>query len=432
MVLGALTGYVLTIWVLHGGITDLSNGGGLLWASLTQLTGLASSVCGLLGLVLIARPAWVERLYGMDRMFVWHRLLGEAMAILLAIHVVTGVEEYANESGGVWGAIRDLTGREAYMAGAFVGAVLIGLVTITSLRSIHRQLSYESWYFVHLLAYLGFAVSFGHEIVVGGSLSDDRGARALWVLLHVVVLVAIVAGRWGRTLRSIVRPMRVASITPLNADVSTIRLRGAGMRRLRAEAGQFFIVRPLRRGLWWQAHPFSLSSTPTTAGLAFTVKNRGDATDAITRLPVGAKVAVEGPYGVSTPSRLHQSPAPRYLFIAGGVGIAPVKALLECLGESSRPIVLYRAHTKADLVHLGEIESLVAARSGVVHTLVGPSAKFAGRDPFSAKTLLHAVPDLVDRVAVLCGPERLVAAARHGLRAAGVPSERIHFERVWW
>ena len=42
------------------------------------------------------------------------------------------------------------------------------------------------------------------------------------------------------------------------------------------------------------------------------------------------------------------------------------------------------------------------------------------------------MPDVAERVAVLCGPERLLAAARSGLRAVGVPDDRIHYERVWW
>jgi predicted ferric reductase len=432
IVAGLLAAWVVAVWSLHGGAAGLLRNSST-WMSLSQLTGLFSSACGVVGLALIARPRWLERLYGMDRMFVWHRLLGESMAILLAVHVITGVEEYAGHGGHMWSAIRDLTGREAYMAGAFVGAVLLGLVTITSLKSIRRQLSYETWYFVHLLAYVGVAVSFGHEIVLGGSLAHDRLARVLWVGLHVTVATSIVVWRWGSTIRGLARPLRVVSISRHNAGVTTVRLGGRGLQRLRCDAGQFFLVRPLRRGLWWQAHPFSLSSAPTTAGLSFTIKNRGDATQQIFHLPLGAKVAVEGPYGVSTPTNLATSNRrQQYLFIAGGVGIAPVKALLERLDRSNAPVVLYRAHSKVDLVHLGDVRQMAEQRGGVVHALVGPSAGFAAHDPFSAKALARAVPNLTKRVVVLCGPDRLVAAARSGLHAAGVPPEQIHFERVWW
>ena len=65
-------------------------------------------------------------------------------------------------------------------------------------------------------------------------------------------------------------------------------------------------------------------------------------------------------------------------------------------------------------------------------TLVGPTASLAIKDPFSGRVLSKAIPDLKDRVAVLCGPERLLWAGRAGLREAGVASDDIHFEQPWW
>ena len=67
-----------------------------------------------------------------------------------------------------------------------------------------------------------------------------------------------------------------------------------------------------------------------------------------------------------------------------------------------------------------------------MRTLVGPSASLAVKDPFSARRLRLAVPDLRERVAIVCGPERLLWAARAGLREAGVHTDDIHFEHPWW
>ena len=57
-------------------------------------------------------------------MLVWHRILGETMAVLVGFHVAFGVAEWSTGKGGVLGALRDLTGRSPYMAGAAVGAAL--------------------------------------------------------------------------------------------------------------------------------------------------------------------------------------------------------------------------------------------------------------------------------------------------------------------
>jgi predicted ferric reductase len=416
------------IWVVHGGIRELGDGPLLMWTSLTDLSGLAASALGLVGFVLVARPRFFERTYGLDRTFVWHRQVGAAMTVLVVVHVAVAVAAAVPERG-MFGAIGDLTGRLPYMALATIGAGLVGVVTLTSLRAIRRRLAYETWYFVHLLAYAGFALAFGHEIALGTDLSTDKIARWFWVVLHVGVLAALLWGRWLRSILAARRPLHVSALERPIPGMVAITLSGPGVKRLQAVAGQFFLLRPLHPDLWWQTHPFSLSAPPADGKLRFTVKDRGDGSAALATLRRGAPVAIEGPFGVCTPDVFDGR---RAVFIAGGIGVAPVLALLETLGPDSEPIVLYRAHHEQDLVYLNELKELARTRGGRVLTLVGPSARLAAHDPFGATALRAAITDLDERVAVVAGPERLLHAARAGLRAAGLPSDRIHFERPWW
>ena len=427
-VLGAFALVVIGFWIRHGGIGAFTKGWVDVATSIAQITGLLASAFGLLGLALVGRPRSVERRYGLDRMFIWHRILGESMAVLVGAHIAASIVAWSAD-GGVFNAVRDLTGRQPYMAIATVGALLIGVVTVSSLASIRRRMSYETWYFLHLAAYAGFALSFSHQIVMGGIFATDSLARWVWILAHAAVLLLLIVRRWGTTLRSVLNPLRVAEAKQVSPDAVSLRLSGRGLKNLEASPGQFFFLRPLKGRLWWQTHPFSLSAAPSTNGLRFTIKTRGDGTNAITSLPIGTAVAVEGPYGITTPEVVG---AGKVLFVAGGVGVAHTRALLEGLGPRSEPIVLFRANTAEDLIHLDEVRELVEARGGTVRTLVGPSAKLAVKDPFSAQRLKAAVPDLKQRTAVLCGPERLVWAARAGLLAAGVDSSRIHYERPWW
>ncbi len=426
-----LAAYVLVItgiWSVHGGLTNLTGGWNSAWNSITALSGLYTSAVALMALALVARPKVLERRFGLDRMFVWHRILGDSMGLLLGVHVAAAVVAWSSD-GGVTRALIDLTGRTPYMALATVGAALIGIVTITSLKSIRQKLAYETWYFVHLLAYAGMAVSFGHEIYLGSDLADDRVARWFWVGIHVVVATMLVFARWGRTLVAFVQPTRVSSITRVNHDTVDVEVSGRGLRHREGDAGQFCFIRPLTSGLWWQSHPFSMSAAPTVGRVRFTIKDRGDATRSIAQLKRGTRVVVEGPFGVVTPEVLDGS---KSLFIVGGVGVAPVLAILERLGHDHEPIVLYRAHSEKDLVHLDELRFAAERLGGRLLTLVGPTAKLAVKDPFSAKVLTAAIPDVADRAVVMCGPDRLLHAARAGLRAAGVPKNRIHSEHSWW
>ncbi len=426
---------VLGMWILDGGIRDLAAGWAEAWTSIAQVTGLLASALGLVGLVLVARLRCIEHRAGLDRVFIWHKWLGASMAVLVGAHVGASVVAWS-EGQGWWQALLDLTGREPYMAAATVGAVLIAVVTVSSLRSIRRSLSYETWYFVHLTAYAALGLAFAHEVVLGGQFAGGGLAWWFWVLVHAGVLAALLWGRWGTMLRSMARPLRVVAVQPAAPGTVEITLGGRSLSRIEADAGQFAMIRPLVRRLWWQSHPFSLSAAPTTVGLTFTVKDRGDASRAIAGLPLGTRVAVEGPYGALRTDEL--VPDHRLVLIVGGVGVAPARALLQRLprtdgpGPGAAPIVLFRARSTAELVHFDEIRALAEQRGGRVLTLVGPSATLAVGDPFSAASLHSAIPDLAERQAFVCGPERLIAASRAGLKAAGVPSSRIHFERAWW
>ena len=424
----AATMIVLGVWLRHGGV-DLFKGSAVdKWTSLSRISGLVASFTGLVGVALSIRSTHIERKFGLDTMYNWHRILGETMAVSLVVHIWASIMQWSTGSS-IWNAVRDLTGREPYMAMATVGAVFILAVTVTSLRAVRRQMSYETWYFMHLLAYAGFALSFSHTIVQGGDFRDDDTARKMWVLVHVVILVWLVFGRWGRMLKSILRPMKIKSVQHTGVNTAVVTLAGPELGQMRGDAGQFCFLRPLVRGAWWKSNPYSMSSAPTTAGIRFTIKNRGDASGLIGRLKPGTRVAVEGPYGTCTPDVLAGH---KLLMIAGGVGIGPIRSLLEKVGPETRPIILYRAHSEKDLVHVEELNELAARVNGEVKTLVGPTAKLKVRDPFMPSVLRASVPDLLQREVVVAGPESLLFAAYKGLRGAGVNTLDIHFERPWW
>ena len=75
-VIGALTLVVVGLWARHGGVSSLGGSATDVFTSLASLTGLLASEAGLLGLILVTRTPALERRYGLDRLFNWHRLLG--------------------------------------------------------------------------------------------------------------------------------------------------------------------------------------------------------------------------------------------------------------------------------------------------------------------------------------------------------------------
>jgi ferredoxin-NADP reductase len=141
-------------------------------------------------------------------------------------------------------------------------------------------------------------------------------------------------------------------------------------------------------------------------------------------IPVGTRVVVEGPFGDFTERARRRD---KVLLVAGGIGITPVRALLERMNGDI--VAIYRALAHTDVVFADELARLERERGVKVHYVIGDHATPEGETLLSPEHLGELVPDLAERDVYLCGPPAMTAVAQKRLRAAGVPRRRLHVER---
>jgi ferredoxin-NADP reductase len=305
---------------------------------------------------------------------------------------------------------------------ATAGSALLFAAGITSYRLARRRMAYETWWSVHLYTYLALLLSFSHQVDTGASFVGHPAARYWWTALWVGTVAVVVASRIGLPVwRSLRHRVRVIGATAEAPGVVSILLRGRRLDRLPVAGGQFFQWRFLRPGLWWQAHPYSLSAAPSGDLLRITVKDLGDHSASLAAVPVGTSVAIEGPYGAFTADT---ADGDRLLLVGAGVGTAPVLALLQELPDRADVTVLLRASTRAELVLRDEVAAEVRRRGGRLLELVGPRERVR----LDADGLRALVPDVRRREAYLCGPDAFSSALAAELERAGVPARRVHFE----
>jgi ferredoxin-NADP reductase len=116
------------------------------------------------------------------------------------------------------------------------------------------------------------------------------------------------------------------------------------------------------------------------------------------------------------------------VFIAGGIGITPLRALFEAIPAQPGDLsLLYRASRESDLLFRSELERLADVRGADVHYLVGRRDKRS--NPLSPGYLRKHVPDIANRDVYLCGPSGMMDKAAKSLRSLGVRRSQIHRER---
>jgi predicted ferric reductase len=394
--------------------------------TVAKFFGLHAAMIMMLQLLLIARLPWLDRRIGMDRLTVWHRWVGFTLFWTVLTHASIVVLGYAR--------LDDAPYLSTFLALAGVGASLIGMIAAativviaaTSIRYVRRRLPYEAWHAVHLLVYLVIGLGIVHQALEGTTFTSSTAATIYWWTLWTVVIVALLAGRVVLPLwRNQRHQFRVAAVVGESDSVVSVHVTGRHLDELPARAGQFFIWRfPGHHG-WWRANPFSMSAAPDGRSLRLTAKAVGTTSAALRHLPVGTRVFAEGPYGAFT--ALHRT-REASLLIAGGVGVTPIRALLE---EATGPtVVLYRVHSEADAVLLDEIRALAAERGAQVHVLAGRTgAGTPPNTPFAPESLRALVPDITDRDVFVCGPPAMTDAVLRSLRELKVPSSQVHAEK---
>jgi predicted ferric reductase len=419
---------ILGFWWFSSGfeITRSASNG---FNGLGRVTGLLGTYLVLWQLLLMARLPWLERTFGLERMAVLHKWNGYLVIALLMGHAVFQTLGYQLGDGkDVASQLGDFIGSYQGLLAAIVSLGLFVAVAVMSVTIAARRMAYETWYFIHLYAYLAVALAFSHQLATGVDFAGNPVFVWYWCALYVLVGGSLVLFRVVGPLASYWRHrFRVHSVEKEARGVFSVYITGRDLDQFEAEAGQFAMWRFLDGKRWWQAHPFSISAVPDGRRLRITVKSIGDFTSAIHTLKPGTPILVDGPFGKFTERPLN----PKVLLIAGGIGITPIRPLAEEMAADGFDVrVLYRAHSVGDLVFKNEIDAL-SARHGVrVDYLVTQTGgRQTRRDSwFSPATMTRLVPDIADRVVYVCGPIGMAAAVRTSLKAIGVPSNQIRTE----
>ncbi|MBH0100020.1 ferric reductase-like transmembrane domain-containing protein [Salinibacterium sp. NSLL150] len=436
---------VIALWASGAAAAALflASGGLSQFSSIAEIVTSVGILAGLIGtdfilvmLVLAARIPLIDATIGHDRAIALHRSLGKPALYLLLAHAALLLTGYGLSSGinpiAEIGSMLTLPD----MPLAFIALGLLIVVVVTSLIAVRKRFSYEAWHLIHLLSYASVLFALPHQLSVGGVLAEGSFQRAYWISLYIVAIGGIVTFRFAKPIVSSLRHrLRVSSVTEIAPGVTTIEFSGRRLRALGTSGGQFFIWRFWTGRTWWHSHPISLSSMPNNLSARITVRALGKGSAQLATLPMGTRVSIEGPYGLfSSVART----SPKLAIIAAGIGVTPVRALLEnaalAPGEAT---VLLRASTTEETYHWDEIRAIAAAQGTTCYSMIGHRPQhtlswMAAADAERGVTLATAFPDLTDSDVYLCGPTPWLDLVEADVRATGIHPHQVHPERFDW
>jgi predicted ferric reductase len=382
-----------------------------------------------LQVALAARLKWIERPFGLNLTFPFHRRMGVFAGILLVTHPLLMA------TGG--GGLKLLYNGEWWI---WVGKGALALLLVNVGLSVYRQrlgMAFEKWRGWH--DFLGPAVlvlAFIHSWYASIDLAIPL-MMGLWVAFLAGALALFAYHRWYTPRRLRRAPYTVQEVDWEANNVLTVTLAPpAGRPRFDFVPGQFqFVTFLASQGVPVEEHHFTISTSPTQTGLhASTIKASGDFTSRLGQVKPGDPVAVQAPFGRF--SYLYHPKARDLVFIAGGIGITPLMSNLRHMrdtGADRRVLLLYSNKTEADIVFQGELDRMAAQdkpRVEVVHILTRPGSDWRGETGRLNREKLKRLCG--DRFAsstfFLCCPPAMLQGLVISLEGLGVQLTRISYE----
>jgi NAD(P)H-flavin reductase len=207
--------------------------------------------------------------------------------------------------------------------------------------------------------------------------------------------------------------------------VKLVRLSWPGVEKFAFRPGQWVGVwcdeflgannKPLRRA-------FSIASNPGQDFIELCIARGNGLSKHLQDLSEGAKVNLDGPYGM-----FWLRPAKKYLFIAGGAGIAPFRPMIQqALAEGREVFLIYSMKAPSDFIYRRELESLKGLKLIPTITVEG-FPQWNGERGRVQAFLQKYFKKGYD--AYICGPPGMVESVEQKLAELGQPKEKIFVDR---
>jgi len=176
--------------------------------------------------------------------------------------------------------------------------------------------------------------------------------------------------------------------------------------------------------------PFTPSGSPQeTERVAITVLRTGKITDGLHETSVGQTLGLRGPFGKGYP--LDKMQGKEVLVVGGGVGLAPLRALILALLDDMKDVrrlsIRYGARCMEELLYAGQYETWEAhPKVDFTCTIDYPQEAWTGRTGVVTTLIKDLDVDKANCICFVCGPGIMLKFTTLALEEEGITPEQIY------
>jgi predicted ferric reductase len=317
-------------------------------------------------------------------------------------------------------------------AGVVAFIALVALI-VTSIWRLWLKMSYETWRILHnifTVAVLGFAF---YHIIKVNYFTSHPAQLALWIIYLAVWLGMLLWIRLIKPLRLLKFPYQIVDILPERGKTWTMVLEPVGHPGTDFKAGQVAWPSVGHAPFFISEHPFSYASPEGHPDrVQFAIRELGDWTSQVGTFEKGTRVYIDGPHGTFD---MEDHPGEGYIFVAGGIGSAPVMSMLRTMEEKGdqQPVTFFYGNRTWEGVtfreELDELQKKLNLK--VVHVVEQPPEGWEGETGYITADVLgrHLPKSCTKCVYFICGPLPMIKIVTKGLKQLGVSMKQIHSEQ---
>ena len=382
--------------------------------------------------VLTSRIKFIDRIFGMDRVILFHIIMSGVSFQLALVHGIIMFNIGENNLIQIASGINILT--------QYIILMIIGAIFLHGAGVKIKKMKYNVAKNIHNLTIITTSFMLLHA-ALSNPVHESPMLLIIFVLFYLLAILSWLNLKVFRIIKVKNNPYEVTEIIKETKAYWTLNLKSKNGKPMEFKPGQYSYLSFISQEISKEFHPFSFASSPAEKNIIrFTIKELGDYTRCIGKVKVGEIAYIEGPYGIFDALN---STAQELVFIAGGSGITPFLSMLRYMKDTNntrKATLIWGIRYPHELFLKDEFEEMKKTNPNlVIIPVVSDDDNWEGECGFIDRDRLERLVPCEDPNELIqkkdyyvCGPPLMVKIVRPALKSMGInKNKRIHIEKFY-